>query len=118
MKVGMTSPQPVGSMGSGSNAVVAGVPAPSRDAAPQVAHAVQKVSVPGLIKAAERFNEALRAMGHGHVQLRVHEGTQRITIKVVDDSTKEVLREFPPEKLLDALASIQQTIGLLVDERA
>jgi len=37
-------------------------------------------------------------------------------VKVVDDETKEVIKEIPPEKLLDLVATIWQIVGLFVDK--
>ena len=34
----------------------------------------------------------------------VHEDTNRIMIKIMDKDTKEVIKEFPPEKTLDMIA--------------
>ena len=47
----------------------------------------------------------------------IHEGTNRVTIKLVDKDTKEVIRELPPEKTLDMIAKVWEMAGLLVDER-
>lgn len=47
----------------------------------------------------------------------VHEKTNRIMIKILDKDTKEVIKEFPPEKTLDMIASIWEMAGILVDER-
>lgn len=47
----------------------------------------------------------------------VHEGTNRIMIKIMDKDTKEVLKEFPPEKTLDMIARIWEMAGILVDEK-
>ena len=47
----------------------------------------------------------------------VHEKTNRIMIKILDKDTKEVLKEFPPEKTLDMIASIWEMAGILVDEK-
>lgn len=47
----------------------------------------------------------------------IHEGTNRVTIKIVDRSTKEVLKEFPPEQTLDMIAKVWELAGLLVDEK-
>lgn len=47
----------------------------------------------------------------------VHEGTNRIMIKIMDKDTKEVLKEFPPEKTLDMIAKIWEMAGILVDEK-
>ncbi len=47
----------------------------------------------------------------------VHEKTNRIMIKILDKDTKEIIKEFPPEKTLDMIASIWEMAGILVDER-
>ena len=47
----------------------------------------------------------------------IHEGTNRVTIKIVDKDTKEVLKELPPEKTLDMLEKVWELAGILVDER-
>jgi len=46
-----------------------------------------------------------------------HDETSRIIIKVMDGDTKEVLREIPPEKALDAVQKMWELAGLLIDER-
>lgn len=47
----------------------------------------------------------------------VHEKTNRVTIKIVDKDTKEVIKEFPPEKTLDMIAKVWEMAGILVDEK-
>lgn len=46
-----------------------------------------------------------------------HEGTNRVTIKLVDKKTKEVIKELPPEKTLDMIAKVWEMAGILVDEK-
>ena len=43
--------------------------------------------------------------------------TNRVTIKIVDKKTKEVIKEFPPEKTLDMIAKVWEMAGLMVDEK-
>ena len=43
--------------------------------------------------------------------------TRRITIKVYDDETDELIREVPPEKSLEALKKIWELAGIFVDEK-
>jgi len=45
------------------------------------------------------------------------EGTKRITIKVYDDETDELIREVPPEKSLEALKKIWELAGIFIDEK-
>lgn len=47
----------------------------------------------------------------------IHEGTNHVTIKIVDKQTKEVIKELPPEKTLDMIERVWQMAGLLVDEK-
>ena len=47
----------------------------------------------------------------------VHEETNRIMIKILDKDTKEIIKEFPPEKTLDMIARLWEMAGILVDER-
>lgn len=47
----------------------------------------------------------------------IHEGTNRVTIKIVDKDTKKVIKELPPEKTLDMIARVWEMAGILVDEK-
>lgn len=47
----------------------------------------------------------------------IHEDTNRITIKIVDKTTRETIKELPPEKTLDMIAKAWELAGLMVDER-
>ncbi|HHU71965.1 MAG TPA: flagellar protein FlaG [Clostridiales bacterium] len=46
-----------------------------------------------------------------------HEETRRVTIKVMDKDTEEVIREIPPEETLDMIEKLWELAGLMVDER-
>ena len=65
-------------------------------------------------KAVEKLNER---MSHSEAVFGIHEKTNRLTIKIVDKETKEVIKELPPEKTLDMIAKAWELAGLLVDER-
>lgn len=54
---------------------------------------------------------------NAHLSFRVHEGTCRTIVEVVDRDTKEVLREIPPEKMLDVIAGIWKWSGIAVDRK-
>ena len=51
-------------------------------------------------------------------EFKIHDGTNRIMVKLVDNKTGDVIKEIPPEKILDLVASIWDLVGILVDERA
>ena len=66
-------------------------------------------------KSVEQINKNINK--HTAARFDVHEETKRITIKIVDRDTNEVIREVPPEKTLDMIAKVWEIAGLLVDER-
>lgn len=65
-------------------------------------------------KAVEQLN---KSMANSEAVFGIHEGTNRVTIKIVDKSTKEVIKELPPEKTLDMIAKVWDLAGILVDEK-
>lgn len=65
-------------------------------------------------KAVESLN---KKMEHSEAVFGIHEETNRVTIKIVDKNTKEVIKELPPEKTLDMIAKVWEMAGILVDER-
>ncbi len=66
-------------------------------------------------KAVEQLNK--KVLGNSEAVFGIHEGTNRVTIKIVDKSTKEVLKELPPEKTLDMIAKLWEIAGIMVDEK-
>ena len=65
-------------------------------------------------KAVEQLN---KSMPHSEAVYGFHDETNRVTIKIVDRDTKEVIKELPPEKTLDMIARVWEMAGLLVDEK-
>lgn len=65
-------------------------------------------------KAVETLN---KKMAHSEAVFGIHDATNRVTIKIVDKDTKEVIKELPPEKTLDMIAKVWELAGILVDER-
>ena len=47
----------------------------------------------------------------------LHEATNRVAIKIIDSKTKDVIREVPPEKALDAAAKMLELVGVMFDEK-
>lgn len=50
-------------------------------------------------------------------EFSIHEATKQIMVKVIDVNTEEVIREIPPEKILDIVAAIWEVAGIFVDKR-
>ena len=74
----------------------------------------QQPSAEQIRKAVEKMN---KKMENSEAVFGIHEDTQRVTIKIVDRKTKEVIKELPPEKTLDMIAKVWEMAGILVDER-
>ena len=66
-------------------------------------------------KAVEKINEKM--ISHSEAIFGIHDKTNRVTIKIVDKDTKEVIKELPPEKTLDMLARVWEMAGILIDEK-
>jgi flagellar protein FlaG len=65
-------------------------------------------------KAVEEIN---KKANNSEAIFGIHEATNRVTIKLVDKETKEVIKELPAEKTLDMIAKIWEMAGILVDEK-
>ena len=65
-------------------------------------------------KAVEEINKKVK---NSEAVFGIHEGTNRVTIKIVDKTTKETIKEFPPEKTLDMISRVWEMAGLMVDEK-
>lgn len=74
----------------------------------------QQVANEKIKKAVEQLN---KNMTRSEAVFGIHEETNRVTIKIVDKDTKELIREFPPEKTLDMIAKVWELAGILIDEK-
>ena len=74
----------------------------------------QQASNEQIKKAVEQLN---KNMPNSEAIFGIHDATNRVTIKIVDKQTNEVIKELPPEKTLDMIAKAWELAGLLVDER-
>ena len=66
-------------------------------------------------QAVEKFNKSM--INNSEAVFGIHEGTNRVTIKIVDKQSKEVIKELPAEKTLDMIAKVWEMAGILVDEK-
>ena len=65
----------------------------------------------------KRISDLNRQLNSTECQYGVDEVTQRVTLKIVDKETKEVIKELPPEKTLKMIAKVWEMAGLLIDEK-
>ncbi|MFM9330668.1 flagellar protein FlaG [Paenibacillus mesotrionivorans] len=69
-----------------------------------------------LVKAIDRAIKALEGPTTSF-EMRVHEGTHAIMVKVFNKETGELIREIPPEKTLDLVVKMMEFAGILIDEK-
>ena len=84
------------------------------DSGNQNAEQQQQATNDKIKKAVEQLN---RNMPHSEAVFGIHEKTNRVTIKIVDKDTKEIIKEFPPEETLDMIAKVWELAGIMIDER-
>lgn len=80
----------------------------------QGAGAREQQSQESMKKMVDQMN---KKMSNSEAIFGIHEDTNRVTIKIVDRETKEVIKEYPPEKTLDMIAKVWEMAGILVDEK-
>lgn len=68
-----------------------------------------------LEKAVDIMNDFLHVQ-HKSSKFVLHEGLDKYFVKLVDSETEEVIKEIPPERLLDAFYEMQKLTGIIVDE--
>ncbi|QNO14471.1 flagellar protein FlaG [Alkalicella caledoniensis] len=69
-----------------------------------------------LQKAVELINETVQ-MVDKKFEFEVHKGTNRTMVKVVDKETEEIIREIPPEEVLNLVEKMNELVGLMMDKK-
>lgn len=85
-------------------------------ARPREAWVEPRVEAADVENAVSDLNAAFKYVNE-RLEFSVHEETNRIMVKVYDKDTDEVLREIPPEQILDMVAEMQKFVGLFVDKK-
>ena len=65
----------------------------------------------------EAISKINSAQGNAEAVFGIHEGTNRVMIKMVDKETRKVIKEFPAEETLDLIAKAWELAGIMVDEK-
>ena len=112
----VTKPQAEEDTNSGADQAGSQQQQAAKNTLPPVKNTQQQAMPEHLKKAIAEMNRKINNSNEEAV-FGVHEGTNRIMIKIMDKDTKEVLKEFPPEKTLDMIAKIWEMAGILVDEK-
>ncbi len=85
------------------------------------AEKTNKIEKQDLEQAVDIANQSMR-MGNYHLEFKMHEGSGRYQVKVVDSETQDLIREIPPEQVLNFAARVKEMLaeelGIIVDEWA
>ncbi|UAL51998.1 flagellar protein FlaG [Metabacillus dongyingensis] len=52
-----------------------------------------------------------------HIQFQLHEKLNEYYVTVVDNQTREIVREIPSKKMLDLYAAMTEFLGFVVDKK-
>lgn len=69
-----------------------------------------------LAKVVDKLNETARIFNYA-LHFEMSEGKQ-VVVKVVDTVSGQIVREIPPERMLEAFNRMEAALGLLIDLRA
>lgn len=76
----------------------------------------EKISKETLEEVIKGMNQFLMP-AHTSLKFTLHEDLKEYFVAIVDDNTKEVIREIPPKKLLDMYAAMKDFIGIIFDRK-
>jgi flagellar protein FlaG len=106
--------QPAGSPPSASGVAAPAAPArPAKAAAPAGTDATAEQ----LARAVAAVNKSLDSRKQA-VEFSIDDVDKRPIIKVVDQQTKEVIRQIPSEEMLEIARALDKAQGLLIDHKA
>ena len=69
-----------------------------------------------LLPAIDTMNELLETTQKSS-KFILHEGLDKYYVRLIDAQTEEVIKEIPPQRLLDAFYEMQKMLGMVVDEK-
>lgn len=90
----------------------------NEDTGKEMEHGQKNISEAEIKKSVDKLNKFLQGEST-HIQYERHDILKnQFVIKIIDNDTKEVIREIPPKKILDMVAEMYKIAGILVDEKA
>jgi flagellar protein FlaG len=104
------------------------LPDPERSAAVATAKAAAPAAPPArpdaaepdhatLTQAVDKLNTAVRGMAQG-LEFSIDRDSKRTVVKVIDQQTKEVIRQVPSQEVLEIAKAIDRAQGLLIRQKA
>ena len=122
--VGSTPAQQTGQRVSDTGNFTADLPSvAAREGATQVqtVNAVQQAakapSMEQVNEAVKQLNNAMKVMSQG-LEFSIDQDVQKIVVKVVDQQTKDVIRQIPTTEALEIAKALDRVQGLLIRQEA
>jgi len=98
-------------------AIKAAAPIESANPVASVNPASQLANKEQLSKAVESINKTIQAVGQ-NIEFSVDDDSKQVIVKVIDQQTKQVLRQIPNEEVLEIAKSLDKLQGLLIKQTA
>lgn len=73
---------------------------------------ISKEDAEGVSEVMNKVSEMLNNQLH----FEVYEETNTVYVQIVDRKTKEVVKQIPPEEMLELSARIREMVGILIDQ--
>jgi flagellar protein FlaG len=84
---------------------------------PVAAAAAGKPTQPELEQAVKKINASLQSQGQG-VEFSIDHDSHLTVVKVIDQETKQVLRQMPTQEALQIAKALDHVQGLLIKQKA
>lgn len=87
------------------------------DAVKQAAAASSAPDLEKVTKAVNDINKSVQTLSQ-NLEFSVEENSHRVVVKIVDQQTRQVLRQIPTEEVLEISRSLDKLQGLLIHQQA
>lgn len=74
-----------------------------------------KTDIKAVEKAVELINKTMESYST-ELQFALHKGSGEYAVKIINTKDNSVIREIPPERVLDMVAYFKKVLGIIVDE--
>lgn len=66
-------------------------------------------------EATDKANRTLEAYGT-ELRFSIHEASGEVMVRVINTKDDSVVREIPPERVLDFVANVKKMLGIIIDK--
>ena len=74
---------------------------------------MDRAMLPNMALAIKKYLESVQK----ELEIKIHEDSGKIVVKVIESKTGETIRQIPSEDLLKILSNIDQMLGSLIDAK-